>query len=198
MSKQEFLNELWKGLSGLPQEDIERSIDFYSEMIDDRIEEGLTEAQATAAIGSVKDIVSQILSETSPNRAVKVKPNRTLKAWEVILLILGPPIWLPLLMAAVIVLMAFYIVIWSLVITMYAVDISLVVGGITGIFASVMYILRGNFVVCVLFAGASLICLGLSILLFFGFNQITKGILFVSKTIVLQIKSWIVRKEKVL
>lgn len=198
MSKQEFLNELWKGLSGLPQEDIERSIDFYSEMIDDRIEEGLTEAQATAAIGSVKDIVSQILSETSPNRAVKVKPNRTLKAWEVILLILGSPIWLPLLMAAVIVLMAFYIVIWSLVITMYAVDISLVVGGITGIFASVMYILRGNFVVCVLFAGASLICLGLSILLFFGFNQITKGILFVSKTIVLQIKSWIVRKEKVL
>ena len=198
MSKQEFLNELWKGLSGLPQEDIERSIDFYSEMIDDRIEEGLTEAQATAAIGSVKDIVSQILSETSPNRAVKVKPNRTLKAWEVILLILGSPIWLPLLMAAVIVLMAFYIVIWSLVITMYAVDISLVVGGITGIFASVMYILRGNFVVCVLFAGASLICLGLSILLFFVFNQITKGILFVSKTIVLQIKSWIVRKEKVL
>lgn len=198
MSKQEFLNELRKGLFGLPQEDIERSIDFYSEMIDDRIEEGLTEAQATAAVGSVKDIVSQILSETSPNRAVKVKPNRTLKAWEVILLVLGSPIWLPLLMAAVIVLMAFYIVIWSLVITMYAVDISLVVGGIAGIFASVMYILSGNFVVCVLFAGAALICLGLSILLFFGFNQITKGILFVSKTIVLQIKSWIVRKEKVL
>ena len=43
MNKQEFLAGLRKGLSGLPQEDIEERLLFYSEMIDDRIEEGMEE-----------------------------------------------------------------------------------------------------------------------------------------------------------
>ena len=38
MSKQEFLGALYNGLSGLPKEDIENSVQFYSEMIDDRME----------------------------------------------------------------------------------------------------------------------------------------------------------------
>ena len=39
MTKQEFLAELRRGLSGLPQNDIEERLNFYSEMIDDRMEE---------------------------------------------------------------------------------------------------------------------------------------------------------------
>ena len=42
MTKKEFLDELKKGLLGIPEEDINRSIEFYSEMIDDRIEDGKT------------------------------------------------------------------------------------------------------------------------------------------------------------
>ncbi len=34
MSKKEFLNQLRKGLFGLPKDDIEEHINFYSEMID--------------------------------------------------------------------------------------------------------------------------------------------------------------------
>ena len=37
MDQQEFLNSLRKELSGLPQEDIEERLTFYSEMIEDRI-----------------------------------------------------------------------------------------------------------------------------------------------------------------
>ena len=37
MSKQEFLVQLRKGLSGFPQDDIEEHVTFYSEMIDDMI-----------------------------------------------------------------------------------------------------------------------------------------------------------------
>ena len=48
MNKQEFLDELRKGLCGLPSEDIEERINFYSEMIDDRMEEGLTEEESVA------------------------------------------------------------------------------------------------------------------------------------------------------
>jgi uncharacterized membrane protein len=49
MGKQEFLTRLGKALSGLPREDIEERLNFYSEMIEDRMEEGLSEEEAVAA-----------------------------------------------------------------------------------------------------------------------------------------------------
>ena len=42
MNKQEFLAHLRKGLSGLPQNDIEKRLNFYGEMLEDRMEEGLS------------------------------------------------------------------------------------------------------------------------------------------------------------
>jgi hypothetical protein len=41
MNKQEFLTALKKALSPLSKADLEERLSFYSEMIDDRIEEGL-------------------------------------------------------------------------------------------------------------------------------------------------------------
>ena len=49
MNKQEFLSLLRRELSGLPQGDIEERVGFYAEMIDDRMEEGLTEEEAVEA-----------------------------------------------------------------------------------------------------------------------------------------------------
>ena len=49
MNKQEFLVQLRNALSGLPKDDIEERIEFYSEMIEDRIEEGLSEEEAIAS-----------------------------------------------------------------------------------------------------------------------------------------------------
>ena len=43
MNKQDFLAQLRKELSGWPKEDAEERLTFYSEMLDDRIEEGLSE-----------------------------------------------------------------------------------------------------------------------------------------------------------
>ena len=51
MNKTEFVNQLSAGLMGLSQEDIKRSVDFYTEMIDDRIEDGMPEEEAVAALG---------------------------------------------------------------------------------------------------------------------------------------------------
>ena len=54
MTKQEFLNQLRMGISGLPQEDISERLTFYREMIDDRMEEGLSEEEAVAFIAEMK------------------------------------------------------------------------------------------------------------------------------------------------
>ena len=63
MTKQEFLTALSDALRGLPQSDIDERVAFYAEMIDDRMEEGLSEQEAVAAVGSVPDIVLQVVDE---------------------------------------------------------------------------------------------------------------------------------------
>lgn len=78
MNKQEFLAELQKGLSGLPQEDRDERLTFYGEMLDDRMEEGLSEEEAVAAVGSVEEIVRQTARRYSPrqNRQGKDPPQK--------------------------------------------------------------------------------------------------------------------------
>ena len=63
MNKREFLARLRKELSGLPQSDREERLAFYSEMIDDRMEEGLSEEDAVSAVGSVEEIAAQIVAD---------------------------------------------------------------------------------------------------------------------------------------
>ena len=53
MDKQEFLSKLRAKLFGLPQKELEERLSFYSEMIDDRIEEGLSEETAVKELGTV-------------------------------------------------------------------------------------------------------------------------------------------------
>ncbi len=97
MNKRQFLAEIGTRLRSLPQGDVEKSLDYYSEMIDDRMENGVSEEEAVAAMGSVDDIAAQILLETPFPTLVKarLKPSRALKAWEIVLLILGSPVWFP-------------------------------------------------------------------------------------------------------
>ena len=102
MLKQDFLSALREGLKGLPEKDIEERITFYGEMIDDRIEEGLSEEEAVNEIGTVDAVVQQIVAETPLTRIVgeKIKPKRKMRAWEIVLIVLGFPIWFSLLAAA--------------------------------------------------------------------------------------------------
>ncbi len=73
MNRQEFLVQLRKGLSGLSQDDIEECLTFYSEAIDDRMEEGLSEEEAISAVGFVDEIVTQVVTETSLAKITKEK-----------------------------------------------------------------------------------------------------------------------------
>ena len=50
MRKQEFLSALKRSMKGLPKSEIDERISFYSEMIDDRVEEGFSEEEAVAMI----------------------------------------------------------------------------------------------------------------------------------------------------
>ena len=127
MLKQEFLDQLKARLSNLPKQELEEYLNFYDEMINDRIEDGLAEVNAVAQIGSVDVIATQIMSENQRNKmAKKSQPKRRLKAWEILLLILGSPIWLSLLIAAFSVVLALYVSLWSILVSLWAIFASLI------------------------------------------------------------------------
>ncbi|MBO6060803.1 MAG: DUF1700 domain-containing protein, partial [Clostridia bacterium] len=127
MNKEVFLQELRRGLAGLPQEDIEERLSFYDEMIDDRMEDGLSESDAIAEVGAVDEIVEQTLADIPLTKLVKenIKPKRSLRAWEIVLLVLGFPLWFPLLIAAAVIMLALYIVVWALIVSLWAVEVAL-------------------------------------------------------------------------
>ena len=198
MNKQEFLAQLRDGLSGLPQEDMEERLMFYSELLDDQMEEGLTEEQAVAAAGPVEEIVRQTISDTPLTKIVKerIRPKRRLCAAEIALLALGSPLWLPLGLAVISVFFALYVVLWSVIISLWAGFLSLGAGAVAGVLACMGSAAGSGAARLALFA-AGLVCAGLAIFLFFGCKAATKGIYVLTKRIALWTKNRFLRKEDV-
>ena len=197
MNKEQFITELKNGLSGLPQTDIDERIVFYGEMIDDRMEEGMSEAEAVYGIGSVEEIVSQTISEVPLTKIVKkrITPNRSLQTWEIVLIVLGLPLWLPLLLAALAVILALYAVIWSLILSLWAVELSMIACALSGMAAAVVHWFHGDILPGFAMLGVAFLFGGISIFGFFGCLAATKGILILTKKAMLSIKSRFIRKE---
>ena len=198
MNKNEFLAELRERLSGLPKEDIEKSVEYYSEMIDERIEDGLSEEDAVSAVGSVDEAVSQMTEDVPLAKLVKerLKPKRELRAWELVLIVLGFPLWFPLILSAVIVVIAIYIVIWSVVVSVYAVAVSSAACAIALPLAGILLFTTGGVPQGLFSLGAGLIFAGLAIMMFLASNQVAKGILWLSGKFISWIKHCFTRKEE--
>lgn len=199
MTKQEFLASLREGLRGLPPADIEERIAFYDEMIDDRMEEGLTEEEALAEMGSVESVIAQITAETPLVKLVKEKVRserkRSGKGLTTVLLVLGAPIWVSLLIAAFAVALSLAAAAWSVVISLYAAALSLAVCGVAFVAFSVVYILRGNIPGAAFAVGAGLAAVGLGLLLFPACNTLAKGLVKGMKKLVLGFKSLLMGKK---
>ena len=198
MSKQEFLTQLRKGLSGLPQGDIEERLAFYSEMIDDQMEEGLSEEEAVSAVGTVDEIVKQAVAETPLAKIAKerIKSKRRISAGEIVLLILGSPIWLSLVIAAFAVILSLYISLWAVIVSLWAVFVSLAAGFIGGVLSCIIFTIGGNVASSIAMLAAGIVCAGLSILMFYGCKVVTKGILLLTKKMAIWIKNCFIKKGK--
>ena len=199
MNKQEFLARLRKGLAGLPHSDIEERLAFYSEMIDDRMEEGLSEEDAVAAVGPVESLVALIIAETPFVKIAKerARPKKRLSTGEIALLALGSPIWLSLAIAAGAVILSLYAVLWSVIISLWAVFVTFICCGFGGIAAGIAIACIGNGLTGIAILGAGLICLGLSVFTFYGCKAATKGTAVLAKKFTAWIKRCFVNKEAV-
>lgn len=198
MKKNEFLEELKTRLWAMPEADKERSADYYAEMIDDRMEEGFSEEEAVAAIGDLDEIVKQILNE-SPRPPATVKkepkqPKRGLEAWMIVLLVLGSPVWIPLVASAAGTVISVYVSLWTVVISLYAVFIALAVSSVGCVVGS--FFMIGSIPNVIVAWGAALLCAGLAILFLLLSNLAAKGLVKLTKLAWEACKGIFKRKEQ--
>ena len=206
MTKPEFLDKLQAGLLGLTESDAQERLNFYSEMIDDRMEEGLSEEQAVAQVGDVQVIVANILAEIPQNAPVqadaevvkqviakvekpthhqatpKKEEKKHMQTWQIILLILGFPLWLPLLIAAFAVVISLIAVLWSVVGTLWGALFGTLAGcGIALTLIGLCCMIAGEWLVGAAVLGAGLACAGLAVFAFYGCIYTTKGAAWLTK-----------------
>ena len=182
MTKLEFIIALNEKLSALPKDEVQERLSFYSEMIEDRIEEGLSEEEAVEAVGKVEEIAKQIESEISPKK-VLVR-ERKLKTWETVLLIAGSPVWISLLIAAFAVALSLYVVMWALVICLWAIFAAFIGCAVGALVCGAAFILNGNTLSGIALLGAAAVLAGLAIFLFYASRLATKGCVNLTKRIV--------------
>ena len=187
MKRVEFLNQLKAQLWALPEADIQCSLDYYSEMIDDRMEDGLSEEEAVAAIGNLDEIVKQILTETPrPPQVVepikKQKPEqKNTKTWLILLAVLGSPVWLPVAAGLLATVLSVYVSLWTVVISLYATFAALAASSVGCILASFFAV--GGMASATVVWGVALLCAGLAILILLLSNLAAKGLVKLTKLI---------------
>ncbi len=198
MTKIEFLDALRRRLSGLPRQEMEDRLAFWSEMIEDRREAGLSEEDAIRDIGSVEEVASQIIADVPLSKIAKerMQSKTQLRAWEIVLLAVGSPIWFSLAIAAFAIILSLYAVLWSLVISIWAVFVSLAACVVGGVIAGIVFVCVGQAPSGIFLIGAGIVCAGLAILFFFGCKAATRGALLLTRAVVLGIKKCVVGRER--
>lgn len=198
MSKQEFLTELREALYGLPQNDIEERVMFYSEIIEDRVEEGLSEEKAVLAVGSVNEIAAQVIAETPLTKMVleKIKFKRHLSAAEITLLAICSPILLCLAVAALAVIITVYAVLWSVIISLWAVFAAFAACTLGGVLGCIAFLTTGSYVAGIVAIAAGLVFAGLSIFMIYGCKAATLSTVLLTKKIAIWSKNRFVKREE--
>lgn len=121
--------------------------------------------------------------------------HKRLGYWEIVLLVLGSPVWIPLLIASFAVIIALYISLWSVIISLWAGFAALIGISLGTLLIGVRYELVGFFFGGVAMFGIGSVCAGLAIFAFFVCKAATNGIILLTKKMILSTKKHLLRKE---
>ncbi len=199
MNKEQFILKIREGISCLSEKDIESSLQYYSEMIDDRIEDGMSEEEAVSAMGTVEEAVAQILrdkpaAEPEQNKGHKgaqwARRNLTRdKRLLLVLLVLTFPFWFTLAGSLLIITI-------SVAASLYGASIGVFAGGTACAVKSIALIAVETAVAeGLLYFGVSLILLGASVLLFIAAHYFVKLVVLIIKKVSAFIKNKLSEKE---
>lgn len=147
---------------------VDERIEFYDEMLSDRIDSGMEEAAAVSSMEDIEDIienarlekpVTALVAEKVIKSHEEAKKNGNGVLW-IILAIVGFPIWLPIACVLFSILLALYIVLWSLVFTIFMILFAFAIAAVAS-FAAFIAMFFG-------FAPIPMGLTGLGTALFFG------------------------------
>ena len=193
MTKKVFLDSLREKLSGLPKSDVDERISYYEEMIYDIMDEGKSEEEAVVEIGTVDEVVYEIAQDTPLTKIVKEKIRRRgLKTWQIVLICVTFPFWLPIAIVLAVIGLVAYILFWVGVIVSYAIEVALIVGHVANLIAFFGHVFSGDFYVVPL--ALSMLCAGGAVLMFFGCYWATRGTIKLHKKIFTWMKTGIIQK----
>lgn len=160
MNKETFLTKLTEALSFMDPAERNRTVQYYREILEDRVEDGLREEDAVAEMEPVAEIAARLRAENGPSTKKK-RPH-----WETVLLIAGFPLWFPLLLAAGCVFFALFIAAWSVILALFSVTAALVLCLIAGIGCLFLLLTNGYPLTGLFLLGVGLFCAALGIALF--------------------------------
>ncbi len=197
MDKLDFIRKLRKGLDGIPDDDVNHWCEYYSEIIYDRIDEGMSEEEAVSTLGDPEVIVKDILSDVPIATLVKrkVKKNGTAHGFGIAAIIIGAVVWLPILVALIAVLFSLYITLWSLVVSVWATAISFFAASFGTLFISVRYLVETGVYEFMLTLGVTFVLVGVGIFSTLFSKLITKALVSLTKLCMRKLKLLFVGKE---
>ena len=142
-TKEIWLKVFEEELSKLPKADRQKAIEFYREMIEDKIEGGMTEEEVVKSLGNPFDVADKILKDNGIKCKTVDAKEKEYVLVEKVKAKKGMPIWLAFILGIVVVPVAFSLFAgwFSVLITFWATFVAMIassVGCIIAIFASLI------------------------------------------------------------
>ncbi|WP_313130297.1 DUF1700 domain-containing protein [Anaerocolumna sp.] len=180
MNKAEFLNELSFCLQHMNDSEKNKFIIYYDEMISDYVENGMTEEEAVDKIGSPKKIAEELLDDSG---SVKISlPSTGIKGLNVLLTVLGFPLWGSLLLAFILMVFSLYIIIWCAPFATGALSIGFFTTSIIGIAGSPFVMIK-SVSIGIMQLGIGIASVGISLLLGFATIDLSKKLIILTKNL---------------
>lgn len=119
MTKDEYLSELRVGLAAFSKDEVDRAVSFYEEMVDDRVEAGVSEEEAVGSLEPPAEAAARIISEMPavPRAAARLRSPKTPRSWFVafvVAAVIGSPVWIPLTLGVIIAVIGCFIGLFGL------------------------------------------------------------------------------------
>lgn len=162
MTQTEFLNQLEIRLAGIPKDERNKIIEYYTEIINDKLENGESEESIFRSLGSPETIAQNILEENDDTPKSFEKPKKSKNIGKII----GFSVLLPFIIAM--------FALWGVVVLSFLIaSFALAVSGI-GLFISSFFLFFQSFMVGLCQIGFGLLLASVSVFAGYGSWQFAK------------------------
>ncbi|MCI8388899.1 MAG: DUF1700 domain-containing protein [Clostridiales bacterium] len=210
MTKIEFRAALASKLQSIPLAERAKPLDYYDEMICDRMEDGMSEADAVADLGNIDDIANEILSQytitslapvteapkneggstntgtpefdsyDAKNEPKREKRRSNAGLW-IAVGVLGFPFWIALAAMAFALIIGLWCIVWAIVISVGAMLAATLAVGVVGIPYGIYAIFAVSPPYAIYVIGTALVSLAIMLVLVIVIRYVFKGAVWISK-----------------